>query len=193
MAQSITPRLVLRRFFLWLLICSVSAAPSFLIGASDGANRAGMAAGVLVFVLAYTWLTCTERFQRFYERRYIRPTMQFGYGARLFLSALAALTLVEPDRAIFAVLPDVYCGLLSVVAGSVVVGLKPLEAIETFHGAMVITCLQGALLNVIVFILMLLFYPLRRSFGGPPPELRRGFEVMTPTATPVEPTHPSNQ
>jgi hypothetical protein len=186
MAQELTFIRVLRRFLLWLLICSVSAAPSFVFAGLDGANMLGMSAGVLLFVIAYTALTCTAGFQRFYERPYIRSTLRFGYGARLVFSTLATVVLVAPQESIFILLPDIYAGVLSVTAGSALLGNTPREAVTSFTGAMLITCIQGALLNGVVFLLMAIFYALRRRFGPPCEEPRRGFEVITPSALSVE-------
>lgn len=84
-AGIMTPQIVLRRFFLWLLICAVSAAPSFVLVVRNGGSAAGMACGVMVFVIGYTWITCTHRFEAIYRKPYIRATMYIGYGLRLVL------------------------------------------------------------------------------------------------------------
>lgn len=173
---SITPGLVLRRFTLWLAVCGASAAPSFAIASMDRANRAGMIVGVLLFVLAYTTFTSTPRFQGFYEKPHIRQTLRFGYGVRLLASAVAAIGAVAPDSLAWLMLPDFFCGMLSVVAGSVLTGRTGAESIRTFEGALLVTCVQGALLNVIVFLLMLCFYATRRHVARR--KERRGFEVI---------------
>jgi hypothetical protein len=176
---------VAKRFSLWLLICGISAAPSFVLGAMDRANTLGMASGVLLFVGLYTLITCTARFQALYQKPHIRPTLYFGYGARLFVSSLGILTAIDPSAAGMLVLPDLLCGILSVQIGSALLDTAQGDGYRAFHVALLITCIQGALLNVFVFILMLIFYLIRRKLAGSPLE-RRGFEVL-PAASLAEP------
>lgn len=194
MAQPVTPTLVLKRFFLWLLICSVSAAPSFVLADSEHANRAGMAAEVMLFVLGYTWWTSTPRFQHFYERRGIRPTLRFGYGLRLLLSVLLALQVFSNDGGSPFLMVDFFFGIISVHLGATLVDQASGAAMRSFHGALLITCIQGALLNLAIFIVMVLYYgAMGYARSEPRHERQRGFEVITPVATPVEPTASSKE
>lgn len=184
----ITPATVARRFGLWLLICSASAAPSFALGLSvTRGHVAGMAAGVLLFVLLYTAATSTPRFERLYRRPFVRPTMYWGYGARLLLSvsALTALTgMMAPWLSL-----DMIPGMVAVgVAGAIFgenyfgSGRGAVPSTMTFLPAFIATCIQGALLNVLVFVFMAVVYGLHRAFAKPPETQLRAFEVIVPEA-----------
>lgn len=174
MEKRITLRLVRRRFLLWLLICGVSAAPSFVMAVQNGGNTAGMVLGVLMFVIGYTLVTSTRPFQRFYSRPFIRTTMRLGYGLRLLLSALTAGVMFD---VIFPIVPDLFCGYFSVLMGSAILRIPEQELIADFRGALVVTCIQGALLNAVVGVAMAIFYAILRAFGKPTIE-PRGFEVV---------------
>ena len=172
-----SPPAILRRFFLWLLICSMSAAPSFVMAGTENANREGMAVGVILFVVGYTLLTSTSRFERFYRRPFIRPTMYFGYGLRLILSSLTFISSLGA-RSNFLIFPDLFCGALSLSAGAFLMGgTGERQLVSGFAGALLVTCIQGAILNVLVFIFMAIIYALQRAFRKNPVE-PRGFEVV---------------
>lgn len=174
MTSNITPTLVLRRFFLWLLICGVSAAPSFVLVTANHGNAAGMASGILLFVVGYTWLTCTRRFETLYRKPYIRVTMHIGYGLRLLLSLVMVLAAFD---VYFVITPDAFCGVLSLFAGMKLTGMREEQLIAHFGGALLLTCLQGAMMNAVVFAVMVVIYALFRFFGKQHLQ-PRGFEVI---------------
>ncbi len=175
MGERITPRTVLRRFWLWLAICCISAAPSFYVASLDHADRAGMAGGVLLFVVIYTLLTSTSRFERFYERPYIRATMRFGYGLRMFLSVLTVLGTFN-DAFFLPLWPDLFCGVVTARIAESIFGVTYDAGTRRFGGAMLFTCIQGAILNCVVFAVMAIFYGFRRAYGKP--MLVRGFDLV---------------
>ena len=162
---------LLRRLALWTLICCVSAAPSFYWADHNGTNgarfdRSAMVVGVALFIVAYTALTSTTAFERFHNRPFVRRTLYIGYGVRL------ALSLAFP----IGMGADLFPGLLSVslVEKS---GLRP----YSFEGTLATTVVQGAILNVLVFLFMLLVYGIQRLTMKPPPVTApRGFDVVLP-------------
>ena len=164
------PQIILRRLALWAVICCVSAAPSFA-WANEDFSRAAMLFGVAVYIAAYTLSTCTEWFERFHRRPFVRRTLYVGYGARLAISILFPIGMGL----------DMMPGLLSIAIVQRL-GLEP----HTFGGTFATTLVQGALLNVIVMTLMTVVYGLQRVFAKPPPtdDTRHGFAVL-PTRTPI--------
>ena len=154
---------VLRRFVLWTVICCVSAAPSFAI-AYQTYNRAAMVVGVGMFIVIYTALTSTPAFERFNRRPFVRRTLYIGYGLRLLLSIAYPV----------GVFVDIWPGVLSI--GLVErMGMRP----QSFEGTFAITCIQGAWLNAIIFVFMLVIYVLQRAFMKPPVEVVPvGFDVV---------------
>jgi hypothetical protein len=181
---------VVRRFALWALICCISAAPSFALAYTEY-DVAGMVTGIILFTCLYTVITSTQRFERFHARPFIRRTLYIGYGTRMGISLLM----------IFAVLSGPYLGWLALplasdfLLGAISVGIAgALGLLENdgghmpsagFLGTLVTTCIQGTLLNIVVGIFMLVVYGIQRAVAKPPPELRRGFEVLSPQNSPT--------
>jgi hypothetical protein len=166
----------LRRLILWTIICSVSAAPSFILASSEF-NRAAMVVGVLIFIALYTIGTSTEAFARFHRRPFVRRTLYMGYGLRLALSMLLPLGFVNGNRmggAVVVLFADVFPGLLSLRCIETI-GLEP----KSFAGTLATTIVQGALLNAIIFAVMAVLYAFQRVFMTPPPEYAaKGFDVV---------------
>jgi hypothetical protein len=169
---------------LWTIICVVSAAPSFVFAQREF-DRAAMVVGVCLFIAGYTAATSTAAFDRFHRRPFVRRTLYIGYGLRLILSI--AMPLGALPLLFFA---DVIPGLISInIVKST--GVRP----ESFHGTLLTTIVQGALLNAIVFGVMLVIYWFQRLFMTPPPTSERlhGFEVVMPAspASRVSPVGPA--
>ena len=160
----------LRRLALWTVVCVVSAAPSFAFAAREF-DRGAMAAGVVLFILAYTAATSTAAFERFHNRPFVRRTLYIGYGVRLGLSIAFPLGMGA----------DVLPGILSVR----VVEELGLDT-RSFAGTLATTIVQGTLLNALIFLFMAAAYAIQRATMKPPPgpEVMRGFEVVVP-ALPV--------
>lgn len=160
---------VLRRVLLWTLVCTVSAAPSFIV-AANGFHRGAMVLGVCLFILGYTAATSTEAFERFHRRPFMRRTLYIGYGGRMVLSVLFPIGMGV----------DMFPGMLSVSFVRNVLQLTP----ESFLGTLATTCVQGTLLNLILVVFMSVVQAFQRAFLRPPEE-PRGFAVLMP-AQPVE-------
>jgi len=142
----------------WLLVCSVSAVPSFYLGAeiSDG-QFAAMVLGVLIFASGYTILDYKTALTDLRQNRLMSITLRSVYITRMLLTLFFPIGLVI----------DMSCGILSVGCTEALFGGN---AIETFPGALFTTLTQGAVLNVVLAIygllvagLVMLFAPLFRS------------------------------
>ena len=159
----------LRRLGLWALVCSVSAAPSFVIARGEGYDPRAMIVGVVLFTLIYSAATSTRPFEALHRRPFVRRTLYMGYGARMLLSISFPLI---PDL----MMADLFPGLVSL---AIVEKLGMPD--KGFAGTLMTTCIQGAFLNVIVFVLMFMAYWIQRAFLKLPAEqAQRGFEVVLP-------------
>lgn len=147
------PTDILKRAALWTVICSISAAPSFLWAWSEY-NRLAMLTGVVCFICLLTATTSTQRFLRFRKRPFIRRTLYIGYGTRLFISIVLPL----------GIWADMIPGMLSIgiIEGLGIPG-------PSYLGTLLITLIQGTLLNGIVLILMLITYVIQRLLLTMPP------------------------
>jgi hypothetical protein len=84
---------------------------------------------------------------------------------------------------------DLWPGLVSLKIVQDGLGIDP----RAFTGTLLTTIVQGALLNVIVFIVMAVVYAFQRMFMTTPPEYSpKGFDVVMPTAAvPAVPAVPA--
>ena len=169
----------LRRLILCTVICSVSAAPSFVL-ASGEYDRGAMLVGIALFIAIYTAATSTDAFERFRRRPFVRRTLYIGYGLRLMLSVIFALGMSVVTEAGILLAVDIWPGILSV---QLVKGLG--IELATFHGTLLTTIVQGAMLNAIIFVVMAVSYSFQRLFMTPPPEFApKGFDVVMPSVPP---------
>ncbi len=148
----LTPTDHLRHLGLWTIVCSISAVPSFML-AYEEYDIAAMIVGIACFIALLTLITGTSAFARFRRRAFVRPTLYAGYGLRIGMSVIMP----------FGVLLDMFPGVISI-------GL--VEALdlrgESFIGTLLITLVQGTLLNIILAVVMLIIYALQRMFRTPP-------------------------
>ncbi len=144
------------RFVLWFLVCSASAAPSFVFGTMGFEERddiIAMIAGVMTFVCLYTWVTGTETFARFRRRAFVSRTLKIGFGTRILLSIAFPIGMYV----------DIYCGLCSI---TLVMGRVEDEAAS--WQVFLITLVQGTILNLLLFVFMTLVWSVQRLFLKPP-------------------------
>ncbi|MCK6483146.1 MAG: hypothetical protein HUU22_16540 [Phycisphaerae bacterium] len=116
-------------------------------------DQAGMFLGVALFIVAYTIASCTATFERVYPRAFVRRTLIIGYGLRVVSS-----TIFIPGFFI-----DIFPGMLSVELGRRFVADE-----HSFVGTLLITCIQGVLLNIILGAFMGLVYIVQVLFCKPP-------------------------
>ena len=165
----------LYRLIMWTILCSTSATPSFLFAYSEF-HVGAMILGVVLFILGLTVVTCTERFERFRRRRYVRRTLYIGYGARLVISIAFPVAFIL----------DLWPGVLSVTVAEALVGDE-----TSFAGTLIATLVQGTLLNCVIALFMLLVYGTCRLFGKKQPDEGTcescGYDLRGSTASAVCP------
>ena len=154
----------IRVFLKWLLVCSVSAAPSFFWGTIiheiELVAILGMFAGIIVFIVGYTFLELTPYIQRLMQDNAIRRTAKIGYGTRIAISVIFPIGLYL----------DLVVGMLSlgitstILPNSIVVGQENIEpTAELFLGTMSTTIVQGVLINMILGVYMLIVFAIVRA------------------------------
>jgi hypothetical protein len=147
-----------RRVGLWAVVCTVSAAPAYSVGVSEGYDSRAMMLGVALFIVVPAVAICTPAFERLVARPAIRWTLWAGYGLRVALSTAYPL----------AVAVDMWPG-MATEAIAELIGFGG----TGFDATLVHTIIQGTLMNVLVFVVMLMIHPLvveyrrRREVDGP--------------------------
>jgi len=143
----------------WLLICAVSAAPSFFWGCAlqrDMGHILGMIAGILVFVVAYTAAECTPYYHQIISLPHVHRTALIGYGTRILISLIFPVGLFI----------DMLVGSVSLSIAEAFLGLpSQLGALPTdaFFSFFLTTLVQGLLLNALLFGYMAGVYGLLRT------------------------------
>lgn len=141
-----------RRAALWTVLCTVSAAPSF-VWASNRYDITAMVAGVVLFIVLYTLVTSTARFLEFRNRPFVRRTLYIGYIVRVAFSVLFPLGMTT----------DLFPGMLSVSICEAIFGQD-----RSFIPTLFTTVVQGAFLNCILSVFMFIVYGFQRVFSTPP-------------------------
>lgn len=152
-------------FLKWLIVCGVSAGPSFFWGVAISGQQVsrilGMVVGVGLFVAAYTLVECTPQVQRLLRRRFARRTAWIGYITRMaisiifpigmYLDVIVGLGSVSIGNAVFG---DTF-GEFGMRSGSSAHETNPLLGFASF---LFTTIVQGVFLNIILFAYMLLVH-----------------------------------
>ncbi len=126
----------------WFLICSISAAPSFILGAmSTDEKYAGMIVGILIFVVGYTCLDFMTAQDPWRQVPVIRRTLKITYGTRIAASLSMAGTPL-----------DMLCGIMSISFGSLIFGSIDGDQVSSFFGALFVTLIQGMILNAVLLV-----------------------------------------
>jgi len=118
-------------FSKWLLICSISAAPSFL-----------------TFVVLYVWIESLPFVRSKLADRRLRRAVKIGYGIRIGISIIFPVAIVL----------DLYCGLMSVSVVNAVLGIEGFESVGTNSAFPLFkliqfyltTLVQGVVLNILL-------------------------------------------
>lgn len=136
---------------LWSVVCVISAAPSFYFGYGTVAREqaAAMGLGVAIFIGTYTLADQWSVRHRWRRSRNVALTLRIGYATRVLISIFFPIGMFV----------DVLCGMMSV--GMIEAGLPFLlsengEARSGvpnagFGGTLLITLVQGVLLNIVLF------------------------------------------
>ena len=150
----------------WLLVCSISAAPSFFLGLSFGADIyhvSAMVSGVLLYVLIYVFVDIKVR-PRIADNALLRRSMQIGYWTRVIVSVAFPVA--------FAI--DMGCGVISTAVVGVVPGLgaslnlggAQSTGMTAFVAIFLTTVVQGALMHVVLFGFMGIVYAIQVAIGS---------------------------
>lgn len=193
------PRRVAINLLLWTFVCTLAATPSFVTAAGESFDQAGMIWGVVVFILAYTAVSSTPWAQRLKAQPAWRYTFYIGYGTRVAMSLLLFLPMLSDVSRHGWLAPllgpaftvDLLSGMLSVGLGQSL--MKPFGlAIEGFTGTFVITLIQGAILNFILGLYMLIVLGIlrvfiRKRYTGPWQCPRCGYDLRGSQQSPACP------
>jgi hypothetical protein len=140
----------------WLLVCGLSAIPSFMFGAAATRGQyGGMLLGILAFVAGYTWLdryTATRHWRRDSKTQ---RTLRVAYGTRIALSVLFPI----------GAWMDVILGATSVhlyyLASGEHIDNESFGVVDTF----LTTLIQGCLLNIVLVIYMGIVHSVQSMFA----------------------------
>lgn len=132
----------------WLIVCGISAVPSFFFGliATSG-QFVGMLAGILIFVVGYTLLDYRTANRPFRRNRMIRRTLKITYGTRI------AISILFPVGGYL----DMVCGVVTLTVMQETTGAG-FQAMGSSNGpsgffiTVTTTVLQGLVLNVVLAV-----------------------------------------
>ncbi len=115
-----------------------------------------MVLGILIFVAGYTWLDYSTAKLAWRRNRRLRRTLRIAYGTRIAISILFPLggTL------------DVICGLISMQLTAPFTGLEAAEGPGGFFSILLITLVQGCVLNLVLGSYALLVYGVQVLIGA---------------------------
>jgi hypothetical protein len=155
----------LKQLVIWTIVCSASAAPSFVLALAewdDAADILAMEAGIACFVVAYALVSCTRWAQRLRRRPFATTTLKIGYGTRILLSLSSAIALGGTAAWIA---PDLWIGYYSALFVMETLGFEEDAVLTVFA----LTIVVGGLWNVVLGVYMLLVHGVQLMFRQKPP------------------------
>lgn len=161
----------------WTIICSLAAAPSFVLGCNIDGAVGGMLAGVATYIIGYTLISLTLTARRLYANRIWRRTIHITYGTRIALSLLSVFAFIGVP---FAMIIDIWSGMVATTVAERIVG-----GAGGFVFAYLATIIEGAILNFVLFVFMMMVWTVARMVMTPEDSVPRGFDVI-PVANVVE-------
>lgn len=151
---------LIKTFGKWLVICSASAAPSFMLGALVTESQyLGMLTGIFLFVLGYVWLD-RHTWQYSWRRdRVIRRILRVIYTTRIVISVSFIGTPL-----------DMMCGIAAMSATAFI--FQSFAAGESFGAggptgfaaALIGTLFQGTILNAVLVLYGLFLFGVRAIY-----------------------------
>lgn len=139
----------------WTVVCTLSAAPSFLFGLSLTQSRVGgMLTGVLIFIVAYVWLDRRTASAHWRQSTIVRRLLKTVYGLRVGASILFPIGMYA----------DLMCGVVSVGIYTRLGGTAGRGETMGYFDSLVVTLLQGLCLHVVLTALGLLLLPVYALF-----------------------------
>ena len=137
-----------RTFGKWLLICSVSAAPSFILGSlASNSQYLGMLTGIALFIVGYTWLDRYTWKFTWRKNPVIRRILRIMYTTRVAISASLIGTPLDMD-----------CGMLALGATAFLFQDFAASNSNSFTSALIATIIQGTILNAVLLLYGLLLF-----------------------------------
>jgi len=161
---------IAKNFGIWSIVCCISAVPSFVMSVlmeNRISHILAMLIGVGIFIAGYTWAACTPYARRLRNMRIYRATFLIGYLTRMGISLIFPVGLFL----------DVICGMitggmLEVTSGTTlrnpVDWSASTDPFGSFCIVLVWTLMQGAVLNVVLLVYMILVYGLLRLIYSRP-------------------------
>lgn len=139
----------------WSLICGISAIPRWVIAAGNTtAVIGGMATGVLLFIVGYTFLDVWTRRHPLRQRTDVKTTLAITYGTRIAISLLFPI-------GFFA---DMFCGVVALSITGFFFQTADLDIAQLeFTSTLLTTLIQGCLLNGVLAGYGLLVYAVCRA------------------------------
>ncbi len=159
------PASFMRTAIRWLIVCSISAVPSFFFGlAVTNGQIAAMVLGILIFAIGYTLLDFGTAEWRFRRNPVTRRTMKITYGTRI------AISIIFPVGAAI----DLCCGVLSVGLTEMITGggLRLAErdsgagTFASFLATVFTTIVQGLVMNAVMAVYALIVHAIQLAFGA---------------------------
>jgi len=162
--EEVPPFVIGKSIGKWLLVCSLSAAPSFVLARIlDGdlvVSSAAMILGILTFVAVFVFLESRERTRNLLLDRTMRTAVRTGYISRMILSIVFPI----------AMMVDLWCGVIATTLVNAVlgfggpmgqrdeVGVAGLMLGQEFAWYYITTLVQGVILNLVLTAYALLVY-----------------------------------
>ena len=143
-----------RRSVLWFSICAISSVPSFLWGANEFSIPA-MILGVVIFAASFTIISVSSLFRGVLHRPFLKRTFCIVFVLRVITSVILPIGIAV----------DLWPGLIATQAvefGVTWLGFEPLR--PEFFTTLLITLVQGILLNVLVVFLIVVLWAPQRCF-----------------------------
>lgn len=167
MLLSTTPKPFRRYLPLWLSVCCISAAPSFVlavVGISQP-NVAAMVLGVLIFVFIYSAINASQFYHdRITTTPLLHKALSAGFTLRLILTVLTLLTFVPGMRLHFFLLCDAFPGVVALTATKFLLvetlAIYGSDYESAFFPTLLITLLQGVFLSFIVLFASMVLWGL---------------------------------
>jgi len=140
----------------WFLICGISAIPSWVLAPGETtAFYGGMATGVLIFAVGYTFLDVRTRKHPLRQKPEIKMTLAITYGTRIAISLLFPVGFFV----------DIWCGIVALSATGLFFQSIAIEPAEMqFTHALLTTLIQGVLLNAVLAVYGLIVYAGCRAY-----------------------------
>ena len=173
----ITTRLILKTTWRWVLICSVSAIPSFMLGFmvtnASVAGTCAMCVGILLFASGYSL------FDLHLLRRWCYNSPSFHRALRIALGFRMTASVIFP----FGAMIDMYPGFGAVAIFNAFGNIGGGGAGNvSFPVVIGITLVQGLFMNLLLYAFVLLVFTIIRLTNG---ELFRTRSESTTSAPPV--------